>query len=396
MACIILRPDPKVLFDQIQNQFSSTVLGGGRVIPESNEWYVIANDYAAAEQFYAIADQMWRENNPETACCENLYAMAAQHGVFPRPASHAEGYAKLNGTPGADVPSSLEISTSAGVYVSVGTIPLTIPDSGEIIIRVRALTPGPEMNADGEVTTGTLTTPAPGISDDVVICGGQFCGGKVAETCEEFRKRYLERLAYQPRATMAWIKQKLLEFPCATRVCVREGSCCRCTPECTDCTDCGCKNCGTKMEFYVLFSGVFPCGIPPQNIVDDITIWLFGEKQGYGEGQVEIGVCGKIYAPKPILVDVFIDIEGCPSSSQKQIIEDQIRALFDRICPSMPLRGRQLELIVASVVGAEINVQVRFELPDALPGQVYVSSCGDLEPAMRLSAVLEYDYVHQR
>ena len=46
----------------------------------------ITNDYAAAEQFYAIADQMWRETNPETACCENLYKMAAQHGVFPRPA----------------------------------------------------------------------------------------------------------------------------------------------------------------------------------------------------------------------------------------------------------------------------------------------------------------------
>lgn len=83
MACIIPRPDPKILFDQIKNQFSSTVLGGGQVIPESNEWYVVANDYAAAEQFFAIADQMWREANPETACCDNLYKMAAQHGVFP-------------------------------------------------------------------------------------------------------------------------------------------------------------------------------------------------------------------------------------------------------------------------------------------------------------------------
>ena len=82
--------------------FSSTVLGGGKVIPESNEWYVVSNDYAAAEQFYAIADQMWRETNPETACCENLYKMAAQHGVFPRPATHAEGYAKLTGVPGID------------------------------------------------------------------------------------------------------------------------------------------------------------------------------------------------------------------------------------------------------------------------------------------------------
>lgn len=388
MSCIILRPDPKALFDQLQNMFSSTVLGGGKVIPESTEWYVVSNDYAMAEQYFAIADQMWREANPETACCDNLYKMAAQHGVFPKPASHAEGYAKLTGIPGSAVPPSLEIQTTQGIFVSVGTVPLEIPNSGEIIIRIRALTPGSSYNSAGSVTTGTLTTPAPGINTEVAICGGQFCGGAEAETCEQFRKRYLERLAYQPRATMAWIKEKMLEFPCATRVCVREGTCCRCTPECGDeCSDCGCKNCGTAMQFYVLFDGVFPCGIPPQNIVDDITDWLFGTPQGYGEGQVEIGVCGQIYAPTPLMVNVFIDIEGCPSSAQKQYIEDQIIALFKRVCPSMPLRVKQLELIVATVVGAEFNIQVRFEVvgyedqkPPFPRDQVWITACGDLEP----------------
>jgi len=383
MSCIILRPDPKQLFDQIKSQFSSTVLGGGQVIPESNEWYVVSNDYAAAEQFYAIADQMWRETNPETACCENLYKMAAQHGVYPRPASHAEGYTRLTGVVGSAVPPYFEIQTSAGIYVSVGTIPLTIPSSGEIVVRIRALTPGPAYNSAGEITEGTLITPAPGINTEVSICGGTFCGGADAESCEDFRKRYIERLAYQPRATMAWIKAKLLEFPCATRVCIREGACCRCGGECDDW---GCKNCGNMMQFYVLFDDTFPCGIPPQNVVDDITDWLFGEHQGYGEGQVEIGVCGKIFAPIPLPVNVFIDIEGCPSTAQKQVIEDQITALFKRICPSMPLYTKQLELIVASVLGAEINSSVRFEIvgwedhkPPYPRELVYASGCG-LEP----------------
>ena len=106
----------------------------------------------------------------------------------------------------------------------------------------------------------------------------------------------------------------------------------------------------------------FPCGIPPQYIVDDINDWLFGEHQGYGEGQVEIGVCGKIYAPKPLMVNVIIDIVGCPTSAQKQIISDQITALFKRICPSMPLRTKQIELIIASVIGAEVNAAARFEI----------------------------------
>lgn len=384
MSCIILRPDPQALFNQLLSSFSSNVLGGGKVVPETNEWYVVTNDYAMTEQFYAIADQMWRETNPETACCENLYKMAAQHGVFPHPASHAEGYAKLTGVPGSPIPSYFEINTSAGVYTSVGTIPLTMPTSGSIVIRIRALTPGPTQNSGGEITEGTLATAAPGIDGAVTICGGQFCGGAEAEDCEAFRKRYLERLAYQPRATMAWLKQKLMEFPCATRVCVREGSCCRCNAECGDCQ---CINCGQAMQFYVLFDDVFPCGIPPQNVVDDITRWLFGEHQGYGEGQVEIGVCGQIYTPRPLMVDVFIDVEGCPSAAQKQTIIEQIEALFKRICPSIPLRAKQIDLIVANVVGAEVSTHVRFSIvgweehnPPYPRDMVFVTNCGDLEP----------------
>jgi hypothetical protein len=138
------------------------------------------------------------------------------------------------------------------------------------------------------------------------------------------------------------------------------------------------------MEFYVFFDDAFPCGIPPQNVVDDITKWLFGEHQGYGEGQVEIGVCGKIYVPKPLWINVYIDIEGCPSGSQKQIIDDQIHALFKRICPSMPLRTKQLELIIANVIGAEVNTQVRFEIIgyEGVPPPrdlVYITDCS-LEP----------------
>lgn len=378
--------------------FSSTVLGGGKIIPESNEWYVVSNDYAMAEQFYAISDQMWRETNPETACCENLYKMAAQHGVYPRPATHSEGYAKLTGVVGSAVPPSVEIQTTNGTYISVGTVPLTIPDSGEVTIRIRALTPGSDMNAGGNVTEGTLVTPAPGINTAVTICGGSFCGGAEAEDCEAFRKRYLERLAYQPRATMAWLQQKLMEYPCVTRVCVREGSCCRCTAECGDC---GCNNCGNKMQFYVFFDDIFPCGIPPQNIIEDIEKWLFGEHQGYGEGQVEIGVCGGIYAPIPLYVNVIVDIEGCPSSAQKQIIADQIRLLFKRICPSKPLRTKQLELIAASIIGAEINTSVRFEIvgyenhqPPYPRDLVYADSCS-IEPECDVMPCLnEISFTH--
>jgi len=123
--------------------------------------------------------------------------------------------------PHAPVPAYFEVSTSIGIFVSTGSIPLELSQLGEVIVRIRAMTPGPSQNAAGTVTTGTLTTAAPNINAEVLICGGQFCGGAAEESCEDFRKRYLNRLAYHPRATMAWIKEKFLEFPCATRVCVR-------------------------------------------------------------------------------------------------------------------------------------------------------------------------------
>lgn len=376
MTCVILRPDPQKLFDQLKSNFASTVLGGGRIIPESNEWYIVTNDYAMTESFYAIADQMWREANPETACCENLLAMAAQRGVFPKPAANAEGYAILTGTPGAAIPPAFEISTDLGVFTAVGTVPLTMPSEGTVIVRVRALQPGPEMNADGSrEIAGVLTTPAPGINSDVTVCGNRFCGGTVAETCEDLRKRFLNRLAYQPRLTLAWIRDKILEYPCVTRACIREGSCF------DDCTS-GCENCGDRMEFYAFFDGTFPCGIAPQNVLDDLNLWLFGEHQGYGQGQVEIGICGKVYRQIGIEVDVVIDIEGCPSTAQKQLITDQVKALFLRICPSIALRAKTIELIVAAIVGIETNTDARFDFVHPEQQTVYFdySICGDLLP----------------
>ena len=78
-AGTVRTPEEHVLVDRVS--------AAARSFRRRNEWYVVTNDYAAAEQYYAIADQMWRETNPETACCDNLYKMAAQHGVFPKPAS---------------------------------------------------------------------------------------------------------------------------------------------------------------------------------------------------------------------------------------------------------------------------------------------------------------------
>ena len=315
MACIILRPDPQALFDQIQNMFSSTVLGGGKVIPESNEWYVIANDYAAAEQFYAIADQMWRENNPETACCENLYKMAAQHGVFPRPASHAEGYAKLTGVPGTPVPPSLEIRPRIGTFVSVGTVPLTIPDSGEIIIRIRSLAPGPEMNADGNVTTGTLTTPAPGIDAEVAICGGQFCGGAEAETARNFANAIWSAWPIS-QGDDGVDQAEAAGVSCATRVCVREGRAAAANRGVQRIA--AARTAATGWSFTCCSTASFLAAFLRRTLSMTSLTGCLASTKATARARSRSASAARSYAPIPLMVNVFIDIEGCPSSRRSR------------------------------------------------------------------------------
>ena len=163
ITCVIPRPNPQELFDHLKNMFSSTVLDWHWVILGRTGWYVISNGYAACRTVLRYCP-IWVEwTNPEDCCCDNLYKMAARNGMFPYPPKHAEGYARLTGVPGSPIPSSFEIQTDQGTYVSVGTIPLTMPTSGTIVVRIRALVPGSEMNSAGTIATGTLVTPAPGI-----------------------------------------------------------------------------------------------------------------------------------------------------------------------------------------------------------------------------------------
>lgn len=376
MACIIPRPDPATLFAHYRDMFSADVLGGAPVVPESNEWYATSLNYAMAEEFHAILEQQVREQDPRYACCDNLYAMAAQRGVFPQAAVAAEGYAILTGIVGSALPTTIEIQVNGNTYRSTGTVPAQMTTES-ITLRFRAVEPGPAGNlaSDAVPTTGQLTTPIVGVDSEVVICGGRFCGGKEAETCDQFRQRYIDRLAYTPRATSAWIQQELLNWPCATRVCERVGACCECGENGIPC------GCGDKLQYYVMFDGAFPCGIPPANIVADIQTWMFGERAGYGMGRVEVGICGSIHQPIAFMVDLNVDIAGCPTPAQQQQIASEIRDLFTTICPSVTLFANQIDVIVANIMGSTIAVLPRFTAVVENNTLLRISPCGDLEPA---------------
>ncbi len=376
MVCLIARPNPQALFDQYKDTFAANVLGGSPVVPESNEWYVVALNYAMAEEFYAISEQQWRENDPRHACCDNLLKLAAKDGLFPRAANFAQGYAIITGAGGTPLPRRIEIVASNDRrYATTATIPAAMPEGGSLVIRVRDNQPGIEGNAAGTITSASLATGITGIDSAVQICGSSFSGGSAPEGCEAFRARYIARKQYQPRATQAWAIDQLMSWPGVTRVVPRAGNCCNCDDECEGC---GCKDCGGSLDFYVLFDTSFPCGVAPQNVLSEIQTWMFGENNGFGQGQVEIGVCGSIVRPIPFEVDVYLDIVGCPTVSQITTIKEQVADFFTTLAPSTDQRARQIELIVANIVGSNVDVSARFQLvtPDTARG--VVNSCNDL------------------
>lgn len=364
----ITRPDPQDLWDRISNNMITNVLGGSQITPESLEHYVVANDYAAAEEFYSLADQMWRERDPRYACCENLIDMASIDGVYPNAAKSAQGYVKITGTAGAKIPNSIDFVLGGQNFRSIGTMPSEIPASGDAVIRVKALKPSADTSIDQ--TTGTISDPIEGI-DSSVVTFGSFCGGADAEECEAFRSRYIARRAYKPKATHAWLMEKIMEWPCVTRVMERAGNCCDHESEC------GCAGCGGALEFYAMFDGTFECGIGPQCVIDDINEWLFGDEEGKGKGRAPIGVCGLVYTPEPATINVAIDGLACATSSQKSLITERIEDVFKRINPSEFVSVRPLELAIAQVLGTTENFNVLFRTDSE---KVTIDYCGNLDP----------------
>jgi uncharacterized phage protein gp47/JayE len=394
MACKIQRPDPQVLFDRYLNLFSTTVLGGANIIPESNEWYVSSINYAVAEEFYAISEQAWKSTDPREACCSDLIRMASIDGVYPFPATVAQGYVKLTGTVGAKLPTPLEFTVSGATFLTASSTaqPTEIGDDGTAVVRVRALIAGSIGNV--VAATGTLATTVANVNKTVTVCGGTFCAGSNPESCAAFRARYLRRLQYQPRATNQWILDKLLEWPCSTRAMQRGGSCCACN-DCAGkggCEDCNCKDCGGALAFYVLFDNSFDCGIAPETVTDEIQTWMFGNPQGYGLGQVEVGICGRIVPVMPVMINVALDISGCPTSAQISSIRAVIREYFTTIAPSETAHVRIVNALVSGVLGENAEFDASFRLVTNTDGyggngldfvagtsKVFVGNC-DFEP----------------
>lgn len=375
MACTIERPTVTQLWQDTSTRFSANVLGGAPIIPESNEYYAVAIDVAMQQDFFAYAEQMWREQDPRYACCENLIEHAKRRGFYPRPASFAQGYVKLTGTAGTALTQGLQFRFSNQTFEPASIVPEAMPDSGELVLRVASTDAGEAGNINE--TSGVLLTQIPGIATNVSSFGGTFCGGAESEDCEQFRSRYLERLAYRPRLSLEWFKEKVKEWPCVTDVFDLGPNCC----ETNLVGDVLCPN---KIEFYVLFRNTFDCGLAPQCVVDEITDWLFGEQQGLGLGEAEFGICGSVRTATAVQLNITLNGLSCATPSQGRIVQDRIRDYINRLAPATTLKADALRFIGLQVLGAEAEFDA--VITPAFENQegVFFDHCGD--------AVIDCDY----
>jgi hypothetical protein len=268
----------------------------------------------------------------------------------------------------------LQVTFGGQNYLAIGTRPSTMPSAGEAIVRVRAIVPGTAANDAPKLANmmGQTTLTLTGI-DRAVTAMGVFCGGSDPEACESFRSRYLERKSFQPRAIESWLIGKIKEWPCVSNVFKRGGTCCDPYAEQT----CGCQNCYNQLNFYPIFDGSFPCGLAPQCVIDEMNEWLFGTPQGHGLGQVEIGICGKLFTAVAAQIRVKLTGLGCAGVTQTDQIRSRIEDIFRRAPPSEILTVKSIEIAIAQVLGSADDIEVEFEV---ISGDMNFTECGDLDP----------------
>lgn len=374
MACPIPRPTLQSLWDRIANSFSANVLGGAPIIPESNEWYVVSNDVLAQDAFHAMGERMWAERDPRQACCDNLVAMAADRKIFPHPARRAQGYVTLTGVAGATITAPLTFSIGGVAFEtsSTATVPASIGADGRAVVPVVAATAGSAGNTISSAA-GTMITSLANVDAAVTVCGSSMCGGRDAETCEQFRTRYIARMQYRPKGDLQWAIDALMDgWPCITRVCVRNCGCC---PEVY------------RVEFYPFMDTTFPHGIIPATVLQDIQTWFFGATQGLGTGQVPFGVYGQLYSPVAAPVNIVIGGLECLPTAAINTIRSEVSALLDARCPAELLCLRTVELAVARIAGTGCNFTVALEPASTATG-LAVTSCGDIQPDCDVMPVL--------
>ena len=348
IECTLPRPDIAELHQQVATELSKRLLGGAPVLPMSTEDVLSFVMAGTVNLMFGAVTQALKENNPATMCCDNLVAYGASHGINMRGATRAKGYAAITGIPNNPIPDTIrfvaEISREYKLDPGVTTNPKMLDATGAASLRIVSILSGSAY----DMPPGTaliVSTTIPGIDMDALSVGNGMTGGTDDETCEQLRARIIAaESAGVIVVNEAWYLQQTMSYPGVTRAC---------TDECEGCCD------PQFMAIYPFMeNGVYgtvttpPYGVPPQEVLDEMTDWMFGEHPGQGEGLAPVGQRGAYVCAAPTYMNVVAScFSGCIEGTEDRVTN----ALWFHIRSNYCVGSKICKDIIRSVVYAAIG-----------------------------------------
>lgn len=316
ITCVIERPDIQEISEAVRAELSKRLLGGAPVLPLSSEDILSFVMAGTVNLMYGFISQSLKENDPLTMCCDNLVKYASRRGINLQGATRSKGYLAITGTPNTTIPLNIrfygESSREYKLDPGVNFNPFTLNDSGGAVLRVVATIAGSVFN----VVPGTMLTvgtTVPGIDIDATVVGNGLIGGTNTEDCESLRRRVIAAEVQDVIVVNEqWYLRETLRYPGVTRAC---------TDACQGCCD------PTFIAIYPFMEGVYgddykdpPYGIPPCDVLDQMSDWMFGRELGRGQGLAPLGVRGRYEAALPATMDITARcFAACPIGAEDRI-----------------------------------------------------------------------------
>ncbi len=294
--------DIQEIKDSVDAEFSTRLLGGNPVLPQSN--FDIMAGFIAFLQFgnEKFIESVRDGVTPVGSTGSNLESWGSTYGVGRLAASAASGTITLSGTNGSILPAGT-VLTRCDSFQYVTNSDATIV-GGNASVSVTASTAGSSGNfpAGGVLNVGSVTA---GINNVALSQG--ISGGSEIECDDNYRVRILSAIRTPCRTGTAedydfWVRQ----YPGVTRVCVLE------QPE----------GPGTVSVFFMM-DDTYPDGVPMPADVTAVSDSLFG-----AGGLAPLGIVGTAQAPTLLPVDVTLSFTEVVSAQDAQAIQDAISAAF--------------------------------------------------------------------
>ena len=341
--CTFPRPSIQQLQGDLKTEISTRILGGAPVLPMSNEDILAFIMAGTVNLMHGYVNQAIKEADPKDMCCDNLVAYAARKGIYLSNATRARGAVVITGDPGAVIPGDIRfIGEAAREYKldpTTITNPIVLDSAGRAALRVAAAVGGPSYNA-GAGAVLTLASTLPGIDGTATVTDGGIKGGAAAETCEVLRSRVLALEGAGAVSTnLDWYQGQALRWPGVTRVCV---------DQCEGCCDTG------RIDMYAFFDGAYlPDGVPPPDVLDEMTEWMFGQNPGRGEGRAPVGAVGSFKTPLPTYLDIVVRCwRGCEPGMDVTIKEALAAYAIQEYCVGSSICRKNLESVISQTMGS--------------------------------------------